>query len=151
MSQDLTFIKQELTNCEEFTSPFDIDINSHVKYITLKDKQEYFYTGGTYVGMTDNKIILQTEKTKLYIPLTIKHPDGTILYKTRLFVVNDDEEIELPDKTKQHYESIIKSQQSIIDKMSQQIHQLKKLNDTQNEKLSKYDVLLKKLIQERKR
>ena len=150
MSQDLTFIKQELKNCEEFTSPFDIDINSHVKYITLKDKQEYFYTGGTYVGMNDNKIILKTNKTKLYIPLTIKHPDGTILYKTRLFVVND-EDTELSDKTKQHYESIIQSQQSIIEKMSKKIHQLTKLNDTQNVKLSKYDVLVKKLIQERKR
>lgn len=150
MSQDLSFIKQELTNCEEFTSPFDIDINSHVKYITLKDKQEYFYTGGTYVGMNDNKIILKTEKTKLYIPLTIKHPDGTILYKTRLFVVNE-EDTKLPDKKKQHYESIIQSQQSIIDKMSQKIHQLTKLNETQNVKLSKYDVLVKKLIQERKR
>lgn len=150
MSQDLSFIKQELTNCEEFTSPFDIDINSHVKYITLKDKQEYFYTGGTYVGMNDNKIILKTEKTKLYIPLTIKHPDGTILYKTRLFVVND-EDTELSDKTKQHYESIIQSQQSIIEKMSKKIHQLTKLNETQNVKLSKYDVLVKKLIQERKR
>lgn len=150
MSQDLSFIKQELTNCEEFTSPFDIDINSYVKYITLKDKQEYFYTGGTYVGMNDNKIILKTEKTKLYIPLTIKHPDGTILYKTRLFVVND-EDTELSDKTKQHYESIIQSQQSIIEKMSKKIHQLTKLNETQNVKLSKYDVLVKKLIQERKR
>ena len=150
MSQDLTFIKQELKNCEEFTSPFDIDINSHVKYITLKDKQEYFYTGGTYVGMNDNKIILKTNKTKLYIPLTIKRPDGTILYKTRLFVVND-EDTELSDKTKQHYESIIQSQQSIIEKMSKKIHQLTKLNDTQNVKLSKYDVLVKKLIQERKR
>lgn len=150
MSQDLSFIKQELTNCEEFTSPFDIDINSHVKYITLKDKQEYFYTGGTYVGMNDNKIILKTDKTKLYIPLTIKHPDGTILYKTRLFVVNE-EDTKLPDKTKQHYESIIQSQQSIIEKMSKKIHQLTKLNETQNVKLSKYDVLVKKLIQERKR
>ena len=150
MSQDLSFIKQELINCEEFTSPFDIEINALVKYITLKDKQEYFYTGGTYVGMVDNKIILQTEKTKLYIPLTIKHPDGTILYKTRLFVVNE-EDTELSDKTKQHYESIIQSQQSIIETMSQKIHQLTKLNNTQNVKLSKYDVLVKKLIQERKR
>ena len=42
MSQDLDFIKQELIHCEEFSSPFDIDINSNVKYITLKNKQEYF-------------------------------------------------------------------------------------------------------------
>ena len=150
MSQDLAEIKQELINCEEFTSPFDIEINSHVKYITLKEKQEYFYKGGKYVGMTDNMIILQTEKTKVFVPLTIKHPNGTILYKTRLFVVNE-EDIELPDKTKQHYESIIQSQQSIIEKMSKKIHQLTKLNETQNVKLSKYDVLVKKLIQERKR
>lgn len=150
MSQDLSFIKQELANCEEFSSPFDIEINARVKYITLKDKQEYFYTGGSYVGMSDNKIILQTEKTKLYVPLTLKHPDGTILYKTRLFVLNE-EDMEVSDKTKQQYESIIQSQQSIIETMSQKIHQLTKLNETQKVKLSKYDVLVKKLIQERNR
>ena len=61
MSQDLSFIKQELSNCEEFSNPFDIEKKSHVKYITLKNRQEYFYTGGKYVGMSDNKIILQNK------------------------------------------------------------------------------------------
>jgi len=149
MSQDLDEIKQELINCEEFSSPFDIDINSHVKYITLKDKQEYFYKGGKYVGMTDNMIILQTEKTKVFVPLTIKHPNGTILYKTRLFVVDDESDISSKEKT--HYESIIHNQQSIIETMTQKIKQLTEQLQQINQKQIKYETVIQKLLQERNR
>jgi hypothetical protein len=149
MSQDLDFIKQELIHCEEFSSPFDIDINSNVKYITLKNKQEYFYEGGKYIGMTDNKIILQTDKTKLYVPLTQKHPNGSILYKTKLFVVNEDSQ-ELSLKTSQHYESIIQSQQSIIETLTQKIKQFSDKNQELKTKQHKYEEVIRKLIEERK-
>ena len=147
MSQDLSFIKQELSNCEEFSNPFDIETKSHVKYITLKNRQEYFYTGGKYVGMSDNKIILQTDKTKVFVPLTIKQPDGTLLYKTRLFVVNKEDEV--PSKEKKHYESIIQTQQSIIETMTQKIKELSQINKEYQEKQNKYTEVIQKLLQER--
>lgn len=147
MSQDLSFIKQELSKCEEFSNPFDIEKKSHVKYITLKNRQEYFYTGGKYVGMSDNKIILQTDKTKVFVPLTIKQPDGTLLYKTRLFVVNKKDE--LSSKEKQHYESIIQTQQSIIETMTQKIKELSQMNHEYQNKQDKYTEVIQKLLQER--
>jgi hypothetical protein len=146
MSQDLSLIKKELSNCEEFSSPFDIDRQSHVKYITLKDKQEYFYTGGKYIGMSENKIILQTKKTKLFVPLTIKHPNGSILYKTRLFVVTDNE---VTSNTKKHYETIIQSQQSVIETMTKQIKEISDINHQYKEKHSQYEQIIRKLLQER--
>ena len=149
MSQDLDFIKQELIHCEEFSSPFDIDINSYVKYITLKNKQEYFYSGGKYIGMRENQIILQTDKTKLYVPLTLKNPDGSILYKTRLFVVNEDSQ-ESSLKTSQHYESIIQTQQSIIETLTQKIKQFSDQNQELKTKQYKYEEVIRKLIEERK-
>ena len=148
MSQDLELIKEELSNCEEFTSPFDIDISSHVKYITLKNRQEYFYTGGEYIGMRDNQIILKTKKTKIYVPLTIKQPDGKILYKTRLFVVTNDNP-NISTKTKEHYESIIQTQQSIIETMTQQIKEFSQANQEFQQKHTKYEEIIRKLIQER--
>jgi hypothetical protein len=147
MSQDLSFIKQELSNCEEFSNPFDIETKSLVKYITLKNRQEYFYTGGKYVGMSDNKIILQTNKTKVFVPLTIKQPDGTLLYKTRLFVVNKKDE--LSSKGKEHYESIIQTQQSIIETMTQKIKELSQMNHEYQNKQDKYTEVIQKLLQER--
>ena len=147
MSQDLSFIKEELSTCEEFTSPFDIDIQSHVKYITLKDRQEYFYTGGKYIGMIDNKIILKTQKNKIYVPLTIKNTDGTILYKTRLFVMDDST---IPSKTQNEYQSIINAQQSIIETMTQTIATLSDKNNEYKETQAKYEGVIQQFINERK-
>jgi len=147
MSQDLSFIKEELSTCEEFTNPFDIDIQSHVKYITLKDRQEYFYTGGKYIGMIDNKIILKTQKRNVYIPLTIKNPNGTILYKTRLFVMDDNI---VPSRTHDEYQSIINAQQSIIETMTQTIASLSDKNNEYKETQTKYEGVIQQFINERK-
>jgi len=147
MSQDLSFIKKELSTCEEFTSPFDIDIESHVKYITLKDRQEYFHTGGKYIGMIDNKIILKTQKNKIYVPLTIQNPDGTILYKTRLFVMDD---IVVPSKKRDEYQSIINAQQSIIETMTTTIATLSEKNNDYKETQVKYERVIQQFINERK-
>ena len=144
MSQDLSFIKEELVDCEEVGSPFDIDIQSHVKYITLKNRQEYFYTGGKYIGMSDNKIIIQTDKNKLFIPLTIKKPDGTVLYRTRLFVVNKTNTSE--DK---HNESIIQTQQSIIETMTQKLAESSKLIQEYKIKEMKYRKIIRELQSQR--
>jgi len=149
MITDIDTIKKELENFSQIEFPYDIKIDCHVKYLTIKDKQEYFYKGGKYVGMTDNMIILQTEKTKVFVPLTIKHPNGTILYKTRLFVVDDESDISSKEKT--HYESIIHNQQSIIETMTQKIKQLTEQLQQINQKQIKYETVIQKLIQERNR
>ena len=85
MSQDLTEIKKELKNCEEIDSPYLLVQGSKVKYITLKDKQEYFYIA-TYERMGDNKIFVKNEKSKISpVTLIYKGKGGNHIYKTRLF------------------------------------------------------------------
>ncbi len=122
MTQNLLFIKKELKNCEEIESPYDLIQNQVVKYITLKDEQEYFYTGGMYQRMGDNKIFIKNDKGSTK-HVTLVYPDklGNLLYRTRLFVESN------PLSTNQtENEKIIRNQQMIIEKMNLQ---LKKQND----------------------
>ena len=90
MSQDLTEIKKQLKNCEEVDTIYDIKIGQHVKYITVKDGDEYFYEGGPYLKMGDNKIILKVGSKYEHIPLVIHNKEGYTVYRTRLFIVNSD-------------------------------------------------------------
>ena len=120
MSQDIRHIKQKLKTCEEVDSPYDIKIGNHVKYITLEDDSEFFYEGGTYLKMGDNKIVLKDGNKYIYVPLVFKKDNGYILYRTRLFVENEEEK-ECSGKKKEEYEKIIQNQQQIIEKMNLQM------------------------------
>ena len=111
--------KQKGGNGDERYSPYDIQIGKNVKYITLKDGSEYFYTGGKYIRMGDNKIVIKSGPSIDYVPLTFQNQDGTIIYRTRLFVENEKEVCD--EKQKEEYEKIIHTQQQIIEKMNVQL------------------------------
>ena len=70
--------------------------------------------------MGDNKIVLKNGSKYIYVPLIFKNPDGYILYKTRLFVENEEED-NCSGKKKEEYEKIIHTQQQIIEKMNLQM------------------------------
>lgn len=126
MSQDLTEIKKQLKNCEEVDTIYDIKIGQKVKYITIKNGDEYFYEGGEYVKMGDNKIVLKNNSKYEYVPLVIHNKDGYTVYRTRLFVVDPQKEmvgggVNQTDDSSKEYEKIIKTQQNIIEKMNLQL------------------------------
>ena len=120
MSQDIKYIRQQLKSCEEVESPYDIKVGKNVKYITLENESEFFYEGGIYLKMGDNKIVLKNENKYIYVPLVFTKDNGYILYRTRLFVENEEEK-ECSGKKKEEYEKIIKNQQQIIEKMNLQM------------------------------
>lgn len=112
MSQDLSYIKNILKNCEEVESPFEIKRGDVVRYITIQNGSEFFYDGGIYLNMSDNKISVKGGDGVKKVPITILNSDGDILYKTRFFVECGEK---CQEKTKKEYEKIIKNQQRIID------------------------------------
>ena len=67
MSQDISYIKQQLKPYEEVDNPFDIHKGDKVKYITIQGEDEFFYNGGIYQRMGDNKIILISESFVLFM------------------------------------------------------------------------------------
>ena len=131
MSQDLTYIRNKLKTCEEVDSPFDIKIGQTVRYITLKNGEEYFFDGGEYIKMGDNKITLKVNSNYEHIQLVHHNKDGYTVYRSRLFVENSENMkgggTVFSKKDATEYEKIIKTQQDIIEKMNIQMkkqHQL---------------------------
>ena len=95
--------------------------NNNCVYINgcdMGNDSEFFYTGGKYVKMGDNQIILKSGGSTKYVPLQVKEEDGTVLYRTRLFVENKEA---CNEKQKEEYEKIIHTQQQIIEKMNVQL------------------------------
>lgn len=125
MSQDISYIKKELKVCEEVDSIYDLKIGQHVKYITVKEGDEFFYEGGKYVKMGDNKIILKVGSKYEYIPLIHHNKEGYTVYRTRLFLVDPEKVIQggggNNTTSSEEYEKIIKTQQEIIEKMNIQL------------------------------
>ena len=101
MSQDLTFIRNELKGFKEIDSPFDLKKGKCVKYITIKDGEEYFYTGGKYKRMGDNKIFLEAKPSSCI--LQIKDKMGNVTYSTKIFTEGD--ELETCNKDKEEYKA----------------------------------------------
>ena len=116
MSQDLEFIKNELKNCEEIDSYQDLELGNYIKYITIKGNDEFFYTGGIYKKLGDNKIFLKKGGRSWSVPLTYKNKEGEIIYKTRLF-----NQLNNCSKEMDEYKKIIHNQQQIIEKLNQQL------------------------------
>lgn len=112
MSQDLHYIKNKLKYCEEVDTPFELKKGDIVRYITIQNGCEFFYDGGKYLNMTDNKISLKGNDGLKKVPITILNSEGDILYKTRFFVECGKE---CQEKEKNEYEKIIRNQQRIID------------------------------------
>lgn len=124
MSQDLSYIKSEIKNCEEVDSPYDIKIGQSVKYITIKNGDEYFFDGGTYVKMGDNNITLKVDSKEEKLQLVHYNKAGFIVYRARLFVEKSENMkggAIYSNKDSKEYEKIIKTQQQIIEKMNIQM------------------------------
>jgi hypothetical protein len=147
MSQDLTFIRNELKGFKEVDSPFDLKKGKYVKYITIKDGEEYFYTGGKYKRMGDNKVFLEAKPSSCI--LQIKDKMGNITYSTKIFT--EDDKLETCNKDKEEYEKIIETQQRIIETMSEKIKNHSIVINEAYEKNKKYEEIIKKLMDERNR
>lgn len=141
MSQDLTYIRNQIKICDEVDSPYDIKIGDKVKYITIKNGEEYFFDGGTYVKMGDNKIVLKVNSKYEYVPLIQQNKEGFTVYRTRLFVVNPEKNMNgggknCSDKDATEYEKIIQTQQDIIEKLNLQLKKQAQIIHMLQEKLN---------------
>ena len=62
MIKDIKVIKEHLRGCSEIEMPYPLEGNIMIKYITLKDGEESFFTGGRYVRMLNDKILLSNSR-----------------------------------------------------------------------------------------
>ena len=129
MIKDMKLIKEHLDKCVEIELPYPLEKNILVRYITLLDGEQSFYTGGRYVRMLNNKILLSNSGKSWAVPTVIKDNKGNIIYTSRFFVDKDFENKD--DKETKELKSIIESQQEVIKKLSYQV----KVKSEDNEKL----------------
>ena len=130
MIKDIAVIKKHLKDCSEIELPYPFEKEVDIKYITLKDGEEYFSLGGKFIRLLNDKIVLFNSGSTWVVPINIKNKEGDIIYKTRFFV-NKDFDKDKDTEEVIELKSVIKAQQEIIDKMSKSL----KLKSDENEKM----------------
>ena len=118
MIKDINTIREELNGYDEVEMPFDFKIGTRIKYITAKDNVESFFTGGKFVRMANERIVLTNGGPDWRVPTVLRDNNCNIIYNSRFFIPKLEEEV-LSEKTKKHYEKIIETQQRVINKMTE--------------------------------
>jgi len=121
MITDINRIKEELKGFSQIEFPYNINKGCLVKYLTIKDNNEYFYLGGTFLRYGNDSLILTNSNQTWAVKKYIKDKVGNILYRSKFFVPNDDS---VDSKEVKELKSIIKTQQNIIDKLAERLKQM---------------------------
>ena len=116
MLKDINKIRKELEGYDEVELPFDFPLETHIKYITLVDNEEAFFTGGKYVKLGMDRIYLSTGGPSWSIPIKIRDDDSNVIYTSRFFAPKQEK---IVPKDTLHLQKVIESQQSVIDKMTE--------------------------------
>jgi len=118
MLQDINLIRKELEGYEEIEFPYPLKPGIIVKYITVKDDEESFFTGGKFVKMGNETIYLTNGGPTWKVPIKVRDDECNIQYKSRFFIPSV-EDVKSNEVIK--FEKIIKAQQDIIEKMTETI------------------------------
>ena len=118
MLQDIILIKRELEGFEEIEFPYPLKPGIVVKYITAKDDEESFFTGGKFVKMGNEKIYLSNGGPNWTVPIKVRDDNCNIQYESRFFIPSKED---VKPKEVIELEKIIKAQQDVIEKMTETI------------------------------
>ena len=128
MSQDISFIRNELENHIEIKLPYNFPKKCHIKYITHNKKKdtELFYKGGEFVSFGNNCICVKNKARSWNIPINYYHKDGSIRYTSHFYILNDTDDNCEEQCDKKYYElnEIIQFQKSTIEKISESLGKL---------------------------
>ena len=125
--QDIPKIKKELEDFVEIKLPFNFHNDTIIKYITIKNNKEFFYHGGKFKNIGNQKIFLYNASHSWAVPINYKDKYGNIYYSTRFFIKNDNKTQN--NKDIKELESIIQTQQNVIDKLTKKIKELTIINN----------------------
>jgi hypothetical protein len=121
MITDIKKIKEELKGFSQIEFPYNINQGCLVKYLTIKDNNEFFYLGGNFVRFGNDQLVLTKSNQTWSVKKFIKDKEGNILYRSKFFVPDDDS---VESKDVKELKSIIKTQQNIIDKLAERLKQM---------------------------
>jgi chromosome segregation ATPase len=143
MSQDLSFIRNELIDYIEVKLPYQFMKNCPIKYITLKNEEEYFYKGGEFITEGNDSLLITNKARSWHVPTCYRNKDGTIKYESRFFIPDKEEVSTLPnEKEIKKLLDTIDYQQSIIEKVTNQLKEIELHKHSLQENNSQYEELL---------
>ena len=147
MIKDLSMIREELIGFAEVEMPYDFPVNCHIKYVTFKDDEESFYSGGKFCQKFNDVIILKNNGPTWNVPICYRDKGGNIIYKSRFFISEDiddssDEPIESQYNLVKELEKKIEYQQNIIEKLIERVKEVELQKHECNETISTYEELL---------
>ena len=126
MIKDINVIKEHLIGYIEVELPYPFKKGEDIKYITMRNDGESFYTGGNFVSLGNNCIILQNNFRKWSVPTCKLDKNGDIDYRSRFFIVEN--ELDECNHDNKKLKETIKFQQDIIDKLHSQLKDIEKEN-----------------------
>tara|TARA_B100000900_G_scaffold371904_1_gene351447 strand:+ start:127 stop:525 length:399 start_codon:yes stop_codon:yes gene_type:complete len=125
----IDYIREELKNCEEITPPFNIKPKQRIKYITHSKGKEQFFTGGQFVRLGNERIVLSKGNSQWSFPTKIRDDNNNVIYTSRIFIEHED--IDCDDKYSEYIETI-KAQQLVIEKLTLKYNRLKDILEKNN-------------------
>jgi len=125
----IQYIQNELKNCEEITPPFQIKPNQRIKYITHSKGKEQLFTGGYFVRLGNERIVLSKGNSQWSFPTKIRDDNNNVIYTSRIFIEHTDSDCD--DKLSEYIETI-KAQQLVIEKLTLKYNRLKDILDQYN-------------------
>jgi hypothetical protein len=116
MNQDyIDYIRSQLHNCEEIIPPFNIKKNQIIKYITQCKGVEKFFTGGHFVRLGNERIVLSKGNSQWSFPTKIRDNNNNVIYTSRIFIEHQDSNC---NDNLNEYIDTIKAQQLVIEKLT---------------------------------
>ena len=141
MLKDIILIKKELEGFEEIEFPYPLKPGIIVKYITAKDDEESFFTGGKFVKMGNEKIYLTNGGPNWTVPIKVRDDECNIQYESRFFIPEKEEEEEIDKETKELHDTI-EFQQSVIEKLTDQLKEIELQKKYLQDDKTEYEELL---------
>ena len=139
MIKDLSIIRKELENHVEVQLPYEFHKNCHIKYITLKNDEESFYKGGKFINNGNDSLILTNNIKTWAVPTCFRNKDGSINYESRFFIPEKEEEI---NKETKELHDTIEFQQSVIEKLTDQLKEIELQKKYLQDDKTEYEELL---------
>ena len=126
MIKDIQKIREELEGFAEVDPDYDFPRNIQVKYLTKKNGEEGFCTGGRFKCRGNNCLILKNNQTSWSAVINHMHKDATVHFTTRFFIPESEEpeRLEKDSQSVKELKETIQYQQGLIETMTGTIQSL---------------------------
>lgn len=158
MIKDLTKIRELLTDYVEVEMPYDFNKGCSIQYVTRGLDSEgnidtdSFYPNCKFIRRCNDNLIVESNGLTKYVPIYRRDKVGNITYKSRFFILEENEENEDQIVNNQmgggkkgdirELKDTIEYQQSIIEKLTERIKYVEVEKHEVQGKISTYEELL---------